>query len=94
MAEHSAYQQKIIQRYYDHRDEILLARLQELVGALYLADSDRKMEQGWNRVDTAMVGLKVPDALRERLLAGRDVESLARHVRQWLDEAKRSSKPR
>ncbi len=94
MTEHSAYQQKLIQRYYDHRDGILLTRLEELIGALYLADSDRKAEQGWKRVDKALVGLKIPNALRAKLLAGRDVESLARHVRLWLDEAKRSSKPR
>ena len=68
MAEHSAYQQKVIKRYYDHRDEILLTRLQDLIGALYLADTDRKIDQHWKRVDQALVGLKIPTPLREQLL--------------------------
>ena len=92
MAERTPYQQKVIRRYYEHRDEILLTRLQELVGELYLADSDRKMESLWKRVDKALVGLKTPESTRTRILQARDSEVLARHVRDWLEEAKRQGK--
>jgi hypothetical protein len=89
MAERSAYQQKLIKRYYDRRDEILLTRLGELIGELYLVDSGRKADQLWQRVDKALVGLKVAATLRNHLVSTRDVEALARNVRNWLDEAKR-----
>lgn len=89
MAERSPYQQKIIKRYYEHRDQILLNRLQELVGELYLADSDRKADNLWKRVDKALVGLKTPDSIRTHLLQARNPEALARQVRDWLEEAKR-----
>ena len=88
MAEHTSYQRKLIKRFYDRRDEILLTRLQELVGELYLAGSDKKCDQLWKRVEKALVGLKIPATEQARLLSARDVEALARNVRTWLDEAK------
>jgi hypothetical protein len=36
--EYSSYQKKVIQNYYQHKDTIVLTRLQELVTELYLAE--------------------------------------------------------
>jgi hypothetical protein len=47
MAEFTKYQQKVIQRYYDHRDDIALQRVQELVTELYLSEG-KKRTKHWD----------------------------------------------
>ena len=42
MPDHTRHQKKIIERYYDRRDEMMLAKLQEIVTEPYLAESDTK----------------------------------------------------
>src|SRR4029453_6230850 len=44
MAEFTKYQRKVIQRYYDNRDDIALQRVQELVTELYLADGKKRVK--------------------------------------------------
>jgi hypothetical protein len=44
---YSAYQQKVIKRYYENRDAIALQRAQELVTELYLA-TDKKRLKVWD----------------------------------------------
>jgi len=90
MAEYTRHQKKIIERYYDHKDQILLGRLQEIVTDLYLAETEAKQKQLWARATKAMNGLKVPADLAQHILAEKKVEVLARNVRDWLDAAKRS----
>ncbi len=87
MPEHTPYQKKLIGRYYDRRDEIMLAKLQEIVTELYLVETDRKREQLWKRVGQAMQALKIPPGLVDHILTQRKVEVLARHVRGWLKAA-------
>ena len=93
MTDYSPHQKKIIERYYDRRDQIMVARLQEIVTDLFLAESDRKTDQLWLKADKAMAALKVPEAMRAQIMSKRDPENLARHVRRWLDAAARC-KPR
>ncbi|MDR1960091.1 MAG: hypothetical protein LBQ54_13780 [Planctomycetaceae bacterium] len=59
MADRTPYQEKIIKRYYQNRDEIMWQKLAELATDLYLAEG-RKREQIWKRVVTAMNNLKIP----------------------------------
>jgi hypothetical protein len=49
MAELSKYQQKVIKNYYEHRDDIALQRVQELVTELYLT-TGKKREKHWDSV--------------------------------------------
>ena len=53
----------------------MLQKLQELVGELYLADTDAKRNRLWQRVHKAMVNLNVPDELAGHILATKDVEN-------------------
>lgn len=92
MADYTPHQKKIISRYYDRRDEIMLAKLQEIVSELLLAGSDATLDRLWKRAATAMVNLKVPDSIREHILAQRKAEVLARNVTQWLSEARKGKK--
>lgn len=87
MTDHTPYQKKLIERYYDQRDNILLARLSEIVGDLLLAESDRKRKSLWVRADKAMRGLRVPEPLRGHIVSTGDPQVLARNVREWLTAA-------
>ena len=49
MPDYTRHQKKIIERYYDRREEIMLAKLQEIVTELYLAETDAKRDQLWKR---------------------------------------------
>jgi hypothetical protein len=89
MTDYTRHQKKIIERYYDRRDEIMLGKLQEIVTELYLAESDAKRDQLWKRAEKAMKALKVPDAIVKHILAQAKPEILAKNVRQWLQDARK-----
>ncbi|MCF7956973.1 MAG: hypothetical protein K9M57_00855 [Phycisphaerae bacterium] len=82
--DYSKYQQGVINRYYENMDTIMLQKLQELVTDLYLAMDTPKEEKMWERVEKAMVKLKVPNQIMEHILVKRDVKVLAMNVEQWL----------
>lgn len=86
MADLSRYQKQIVDRYYEHRDDIMLAKLSELAGELFLAEGDKKIARLWQRVELAMKNLKVKEPLAKHILESRDPAVLARHVKDWLAE--------
>jgi hypothetical protein len=93
MPEYSDYQRKVIERYYDNREQIVLTRLQELVTELFLADSDRKRDRLWQRVDAAMKQLGVPESIAAHVRAKRDATVLAKNVEDWLKRPPGAGKP-
>lgn len=90
VADLSRHQQKIVERYYDHRDSIMLTKLGELVTELMLASTDAARDRLWKRVATAMKNLKVPPKAADRILETRDPEALARQLRGWLSQARKT----
>lgn len=86
MTDFTPHQKKIISRYYDHRDQIMLGRLQEIVTELYLAETEAKANRLWKRAETALKGLKLPASQIAHLLAQRKPEILAHHLRQLLEK--------
>ena len=89
MPDYTRHQKKIIERYYDRRDEIMLAKLQEIVTELYLAETDTKRDQLWKRAEKAMKALKVTDTVAQQILTQAKPEVLAKNVRQWLQDAQK-----
>jgi len=85
----SKYQQNIIKNYYQNFDTMMLQKLQELVSDLYLADTDKKKVQLWERVHKAMVNLKVPNEVIVKIMQSRSVEQLARQVQEWTNPSKK-----
>lgn len=73
----SAHQRKIVDRYYEHRDTIMLAKLGELVSEVYVAESDAARERLWKRVEKALGNLPANDARARRVLDSRDPAQLA-----------------
>ena len=91
MPDYTPYQKELISRYYDHRDTILLTRLQEIVTELALAESEAKTKRLWSRADNTMKTLKIPQPLRDHIVSQADPEVLARNVRDWLGAAKKTA---
>ncbi len=87
MPDYTPYQKKIINRYYDHRDTILLTRLQEIVTELFLAATPAAEKRLWKRVETTMRTLKVPEPEIAHILGRGDARVLADHLRDWLAQA-------
>ena len=87
--EYPSYQRDVISRYYDNLDAIALGRLQELVGRLYLADSEAKQARLWERAQKAMVTLKIKPAIIEHIMNKKDVTVLAKNIEDWLDASRR-----
>ena len=83
-SERSKYQKGVISRYYDNLDTIMLQKLGELVTELYLADTNAKQNRLWQRAQKAMTKLHVPPAIIDHIMKRRDVEILARNLRDWL----------
>jgi hypothetical protein len=83
----SSHQQKIIKDYYKNIDKIALARLGELVGNIYLAETQKKKDTLWTQVAAVMKRLKISPAVAEHILQKRDVEILAKNLNEWTKSA-------
>lgn len=84
---HSNYQRKVISRYYDNLDTIMLGKLQELVSQLYLAETEAKQNQLWDRVHKAMTKLKIKPTIIEHIMQKKDTAVLAKNLNDWLNSS-------
>ena len=82
--DYTKHQQKIINRYYDNLDTIMLQKLQELITELYLAETEKDKAKLWDRVHKAMVQLKIQPEIITKIISAKKVETLAVHLEQWL----------
>ena len=62
----------------------MLQKLQELVTELYLADTEKKEDRLWERVEKAMTNLKVHPQIKEHIMQKRNVKVLAENLQGWL----------
>ena len=76
--EYSPHQQRIIRNYYRNLDQIRAQRLAELVTEVWLADTEKKRDRLWARVEKLLAGGDAPPAEVRHILEKRDVEGLAR----------------
>ncbi|MEZ6124085.1 MAG: hypothetical protein R3C49_13045 [Planctomycetaceae bacterium] len=77
----SAYQQKVIKRYYDNRDAIDDQRLAELVTNLYLS-SGKKAEKMWETAEQIMTRMELPATRITHVMESKDPAVLARVVEE------------
>ena len=85
--EHSSYQQELIKRYYANLPQSSLDKIAELVTELYLANSEKRRNQLWQRVAKAMKVIDVPDSIAEHILSKRDPAILAANLEDWLKKS-------
>ncbi len=88
MANRSSYQDRIIKRYYQNRDDIMLQRLGELVTDLYLAEGKSRAKL-WERIAAALANLKIPAARIEHLVASDNPSLVAKLLEELLNQQKR-----
>lgn len=82
--EFSGFQRKVINNYYRNLDKIALARLQELVTEIYLAETKEKKSKLWQRVEKALKQLNIPQAIAGHILKQQDPQLLAKNINDWL----------
>jgi hypothetical protein len=76
MQERTPYQEKIIKRYYENREEIMQQKLAELTTDLYLAEG-KKRAQVWKRIAAALTNIGVDPSRIDKLIAANDPAQLA-----------------
>ena len=79
--ERTPHQDKIIKRYYDNRDDIMLQKLSEMVTDLYLAEG-KKRTRLWKRVEVALENLKIPKDRIEHLVNSDNPSLLAKLLQE------------
>lgn len=79
--DYTKYQQKVIQRYYDNKDQIEDQRLSELVTNLYLAPP-KKQAKMWESAEELMIRMKLPQARIAHIMETKDAAVLARLVEE------------
>ena len=85
--EFTEYQKSVISGYYRNLDTIMLGKLSEMVGELYLAQAEAdqaKQDRLWQRVHKAMLKLNIPPAIIDHIMEKRDVQILAKNLQDWL----------
>lgn len=82
MAKHdlTPHQERLIKRYYRHEETIRANRLSELLGELYLAETDKQRDRLWEKAEATLLKLGVEPATVERAVGSRDVERLGKLV--------------
>lgn len=77
---YSPYQQKVIQRYYDNREDIDQQKLSELVTNLYLAEGKKKAKL-WEQAKDLMERLKIKENRVAHVIDSGDPTVLAEVVK-------------
>lgn len=79
MTARTPYQEKIIKRYYDNREDIMQQRLTELTSDLYLSEG-KKRKQIWKRISAALATLGVQANQIEQLVYSDNPAKLAQFL--------------
>ena len=79
--DYSAFQQKVIKRYYDNKDQIDEQRLSELVTNLYLAPP-KKQAKMWESAEELMTRMKLPASRIAHGMETKDAAVLAKVVEE------------
>jgi hypothetical protein len=85
MPKRSSYQDRIIKRYYQNRDDIMLQRLGELVTDLYLAEGKSRAKI-WERITAALENLKIPATRIEHLVKADNPSLVAKLLEELLNQ--------
>jgi len=82
--EYTPYQRRIIREYYNTAKPRAVANLQEIVTELYLAKSEGRREQLWQRARKALEAAGMKPKMIDHICAKESVEILAEHVKDLL----------
>ncbi len=84
MPGYTPYQRGIIKRYYDHKPDLMLQKLAELVSDIMVTEDDKKRKRLWSQAETALRGLKVPSWRIAKILESQNTTLLAEVVKDFF----------
>jgi hypothetical protein len=84
---YSAYQQKVIRRFYEHADIRTVTALQEAVTELYLAPEGNARKKLWTKVEGLLAKTGANKARIAQIMQTRDVKLLAQMVGEIAGKA-------
>ena len=85
MAKRTPYQDKIIRRYYQNQDQILVQRLGDLVTDLYLAEGKNRVRL-WKRTAEILAKLKIPNDRVQHVCQSDNPALVADVLKELLDK--------
>jgi len=84
MPDYTPHQRRIIRDYYDHKPDIMIQKLGELVSELAVEEDEGKRRRLWTRAEKALRQLKVPSARIAKILESQDIGLLAKVVEDFF----------
>jgi hypothetical protein len=81
------YQEGIIRRYYQNRDDLMMQKLGDLVGDLYLSQGNARARL-WRRITAALRNLNVPQSRIDHLVESDNPEFLANLLQELQSRQK------
>jgi len=84
MPDYTPHQRGIIKRYYEHKSDLMLQKLGELVSDIMVTDDEKKRQRLWAQAETALKNLKVPSWRIARILEAQDPALLAEVVKDFF----------
>ncbi len=85
MQDRTPYQEKIIKRYYNNRNDLMLQKLGEMTTDLYLAEGKKRV-QLWGRVAAALTNLGVAPVLIDKIVASDNPTLVAELLADELED--------
>jgi len=85
MAKRTSYQDRVIRRYYQNQDQILLQRLGDLVTDLYLAEGKNRVRL-WKRTAEILAKLGIPHARVQHLCQSDNPALVAEVLKELLEK--------
>lgn len=85
MAKTTSYQDRVIRRYYENKDAIMLEKLGDLVSDLYLAEGKAK-DRLWKRLAAALTNLKIPEDQIQHIIRSDNPTLAANLLKKLLDK--------
>lgn len=74
----SSYQKGVVKRYYEHKDDIAIQNLGEIVSELYTQTIPHRINALWKRAEAALVNAGVKEERYKDIVASRDLAGLAK----------------
>ena len=86
MAKRTPYQDKIIRRFYQNQDQIMLQRLGDLVTDLYLAEGKNRVRL-WKRTAEILEKLKIPSDSVQHVCQSDNPALVAEVLKELLEKS-------
>jgi hypothetical protein len=85
MAKRTPHQERIIRNYYRNQDSIMLQKLGDLIGEVYLAEGKTR-SRVWGRIAAALKNLEVPESQIQHLVQSDNPALAANLLKQLLEK--------